>query len=175
MRGQLTLRQIMAAVAIIGVLLALFIHGPGFLLLIALFGLVFGFSKLPFRFRIAIEVAIVFALLALSAWLWRPPFYLQQAERAEEGERGARMGLETATDPRERAFFRREAEWYGRRASALRRTALWRGLIGGPSMRGQGPMGTRQLVEELVITEALERHEREADREHEAIRRAAAR
>ena len=121
----------------------------------------YGLSKLPLRIRLTFEISTAILLLALSAWIWRPPFYVNQAERTGRLARlCSQLAGEDGIDDASRALFRRKAAWYGRQALVLRLQAMWFGLI--RSATKDDPAGTtdRELILELGTLEALDRHER---------------
>jgi hypothetical protein len=123
---QFTLGQVMKAVASIAVLLAIGVQGPDWLALLVMVFLflivaacLYGLSRLPYRVRLMIELATACSLLILSAWVWRPPFYVHQVVRMEGLARLCSMLADEAEDEPSRDFFRREAAEYSRRARVL--------------------------------------------------------
>ena len=167
---QFTLLEVMKAIAVIAVFLAIALEGPdlSFLLEAALFILIlaaslYGLSRLPYRVRLTIELTTTGLLLVLSAWLWRPPWHVHQAERAEELARLCSSLADKADSDRSRNLFRREAAEYGRRAFGLRLQAMWRGLIRSVTKENPVAMTERELIVELGLSESLERHERIAE------------
>ena len=167
---QFTLLQVMKAIFIIAVFLGITVQGPnlGFLLDAVFFILIlavslYGLSRLPYRVRLAIELSTAGLLLILSAWLWRPPWYVLQAERTEQLARLCSNLADKADGDRSRERFRREAAEYGRRARALKLQAMWYGLIRSVTKENPVAMTERELIAELGLSEALENHERIAE------------
>ncbi len=167
---QFNLGQVMKAVVLVAVILAVAIRRPDLLVLpvISLFlvlaACLYGISRFPLRVRLAIELTTAGLLLILAAWVWRPPFYVQQAERTEQLARLCSMLADVADDVGESDLFRREAAEYGRRARVLRLRAMWYGLLRSVTKEDPVPMGERELILELGLLEALDQHEMIADR-----------
>jgi hypothetical protein len=69
-----TVRQMMIAIAVVGIVMALLVRIPilgGLVLNASLLGFgLYKLSKVPLRVRLSIEIAIAVALLALSVWVW---------------------------------------------------------------------------------------------------------
>ena len=162
---QFTLRQMMKAVLIVAVILAIAVQRPDLLIVpflpvfLLLAACLYGLSRLPFRIRLTIELATVFVLLNLSACTWRPPFYINQADRTEEVARLCSMMAGKAGDERSRDLFRREAAEYGRRAAVLRVQGMWYGLLRSATKEDPVPITDRELILELGLLECRDRHE----------------
>src|SRR5262249_47221871 len=151
---QFTLGQVMKAVALIAVPLALALHGPpglrDLLAMVALFVIlaayVYGVSRLPYRARLAIGLATSVALLILSAWVWRPPFYVWQADRAEELAQLCAILAVRTDDERLAGSFRSEVVKYRGIARALRIRAMWYGLLRSVTREDPVPINQRELI-----------------------------
>jgi hypothetical protein len=96
-QAQSSIRHIMIAIAVIGVLLGAMVGARGledgvlrdallnFVVLVlvpvtfitAVFFMVRGVSRQPLRIRLVTEVATLLLLLAFSSVIWRPSFYTQ--------------------------------------------------------------------------------------------------
>jgi hypothetical protein len=141
------------------------------LLVICLIGLLlYCLTSAPLWLRLSIEVAALLAVLALSAWVWRPRFDDWQAGRADEMAWLISEWAEEVDGPRERETLRREAAWFARRALVLRWTAIWYGLVREPYDPHPARYDDRKLVHELGVLGAMERHEERARREYERTR-----
>ena len=160
---QFTLLQMMKAVLIVAVILAIAVQRPGrfsvpfllvFLLILAAY--IYALSRLPFRVRLTIELTTACFLLILPAWVWRHPFYIVQAEQTEELARLCSMMADEAGDERSRELFRREAARYSHRAAVLQIQALWYGLIRSATKEDPLPINERELILELGLLEARE-------------------
>lgn len=170
-RPRFNLRQVMVTAGAVGALLGLLLRSPGVVVpLLPLAGVAavaaavgFGLRELarwPRWVRLVFEFATLLGLLAWSAWLWRPPFYIGQANRCDELARRALSAADRNSDAA--PALRREAAWFARRASALRRRGLWLGLRLGPWTRDESSIGEWDTVVQLGIVEAIERHEKSA-------------
>jgi hypothetical protein len=168
---QYNLGQVMKAIVVVAVILAVAVQRPD-LLVFPVFGLfvlvlaagLYGISRLPFRARLAIELATAGLLLGLSAWVWRPAFYIRQAERTEELVRLCAMMANLAGDERSRDLYHREAAEYARRALALRVRTMWYGLLRSVTKEDDTIMTERELILELGLLESLDWRERIAER-----------
>ena len=167
---QFTLGQVMKAVVFIAVILAIAVQRPDLLVLpvlvflfLTLAACLYGISRLPYRVRLTIELGTAFSLLLLSAWLWRPPWYVYQAERTEELARLCSTLADEADDDRSKDRFRREAAEYARRAGGLRLQALWYGLLRAATKEDPVAIGERELILELGLSESLEWHRQIAE------------
>ena len=156
---QFSLRRIMIATGVLGGLLGSMLRSPHdlsliiFLLagLIVLIIVVYSVSRMPPRVRLAVEIAVVLILLAISAVIWTPPFYTAEERRCRDL---ARVASEASGDsPEISAALDAEAAWFSRRAAALQRRGLWLGLTRGPSTRDDGryPLSTAELVHVLTV------------------------
>lgn len=117
---------------------------------------VYRVSRLRPRDRLGIESATLIALLWLSAMTWNP-FNDEEAKclalaRAAAAAPAACQESRDALD--------READWFRRRASALRRRGLWLGLTLGPRLRDPAVHGRHALTYELGTAESIEKHEK---------------
>jgi hypothetical protein len=169
-----TLRHVPIVIAVIGFPCAIMVKDPSSVIPLSSFtvlciSIYLFFALVPLRFRLTVEVVIIFALLALSARIWRPAFYLDQGDRADRLARLAVIRPDEAGSPQEREFFRREFVWFSRRAFMFRCQAWWQGLIGGPSnrVRFSRTYTEQELVEELGILQAVEKHEMRVKQEFE--------
>ncbi len=158
----------MKVIAGVGVVLAIVIQHPDsiasiFLIVLIFAACLYGLAKLPLRIRLTIEILTACLLLVLSAWVWRPPFYVAQADRTERLARLCSIMADETDNSRLKALFRREADWYGRQAFVLRLQAMWYGLIRSVTKENPVAMTDRELILELGTLEAMERHERIAE------------
>jgi hypothetical protein len=165
---QFTLGQMMKVIAGVGVVLAIVIQQPDSIAPIFFHVLIFaaclyGLAKLPLRIRLTIEILTACLLLVLSAWVWRPPFYVTQADRTEKLARLCSIMADETDDGRSKALFRREAVWYRRQAFVLRLQAMWYGLIRSMTKENPVALSDRELILELGTMEAMDRHERIAE------------
>lgn len=165
MGRQFTLGQVMKATAVIAVLLAIAVQPPMAVALadavtcaIILAPCLYGLSWLPYRVRLTIEVTTACSLLIVSAWVWRPPWYVHQAGRTEELARLCSLLADATDDAHSRDLFRREAAEYGRRARVLRLRAMWYGLLRSVTRENPVSMTGRELIEEISLSEARARH-----------------
>lgn len=164
-RGQFTVGQLMKAVLIVAVSLAIAVRRPDlialpgfYLILLVLGAFLYGLSWFRLRVRLAVELAIAIGLLILAAWIWRPPPDLYQAERSATLARlCARMAEETS-DAGSASQYRSEAHQFERLASWLRFRAMWRGLIRSATKQDPVPLDDRDLVRELALLESLDQH-----------------
>ena len=125
-------------------------------------------SQRSLRFRLTVEILTLLAVLALSAWIWRPQHLLQAAEHADAFAAQVSEWAERPNDPMKRGALRRESEWFRRRALSLRRQAIWYGLIHGSHGRDEYyAYDTEDLVHELGILEVTDAHEMRASQDHE--------
>ncbi len=175
---QFTLLQMMKAVAIVGVALpivgtavAVMVGRPELIafpdyyviLLIVAAGL-YGLSWFPLRVRLAVELATACTLLILAAWEWRPPFYVEQAERSEELAGLCSRLADRVGDVRMRDQFRREADKYSRRAFVLRVQSMWYGLIrSATKTESPMPLTERDLILDLGLGESRDQYRRIAE------------
>jgi hypothetical protein len=163
---QFTVGHMMKAVLIIAVGLAIAAQRPDLLSLPGLFIFaiiavcLYGLSWFPYRIRLTIELLTACYLLTLAAWVWRPPFYVYQPERHEELARLCSLLADKTDDERLRDLFHREAAEYRRRARVLRFQGMWYGLIRSVTKEEPWAFRDRELILELGLLEALERHER---------------
>lgn len=164
-RGQFTLSQLMKVVLIVGVSLAIAVRRPDliafpgfYLILLVLGALLYGLSWFRLRVRLAVELALAIGLLILAAWIWRPPFYLDQAERSEDLARLCASMARKATDDGSAYLYWSEAHRYDRLASWLRFRAMWRGLIRSATRENLVPMDDRDLLRDLALLESLDQH-----------------
>jgi hypothetical protein len=164
---QIPLGLLMVAIGVIGIALAVLVLAPG-TAVAALAAILLGYGihrlvRLPLRTRLIVEVVTALLLLALSAWLWRPPFYVTQAHRAQQLARLCERLAARAESHRAHDLFQREAAWYERKAFGLRLEALGRGLIRAFTREDPGLFGDRELILELGLLESMERHRRIAE------------
>ena len=163
-----SLSQMMTAIAGLGVILAIVVQDPGLIVPILFVASIFvpclfALSKLPGRIRLTIEILTACFLLVMSAWVWRPPFYVYQPDRIDQLARLCSWLANESDDDRSKALFRREAAWYRRKAFELRLQAMWYGLIRSVTKEDPVPITDRELILELGTLEAIERHERIAE------------
>jgi hypothetical protein len=171
MGRQFTLLQLMKAIAIVGVALAVAVRRPDlivdprfYLILWILAAGLYGLSWFPLRVRLAVELAVACGMLILAAWNWRPPFYLQQADRSEELAGLCSRMAETTSNPPERDLYLREADRYGRWAFELRMQAMWYGLVRSATKpRTPVPMTGRDLILDIRLRESRDRYSRLAE------------
>ncbi len=161
---RLSIRRIMVGIAVTGILLGLIRSGAlgvmflsvGALALVAdpFRGLAL-FRTLPLRWRLVLEVFALGVLLAISAGVWGPEFYRDEARRCEDLAwlASSRPG----DDPAVRAALERESAWCSRQAGRLRRKGWWVGLSGWPFAWGQDDSWDG---ERFVIEARIDRHER---------------
>src|SRR4051794_34422403 len=96
-RIQFSLQQVMIATAACAAIFAFLPFWTHFLIRVVPVGLgtgllvsgIVGLSRLPLRARIAVEIATLVTLIALSAVIWRPGFYTWEERRCEELSRAA--------------------------------------------------------------------------------------
>lgn len=164
-----SLRWLMLAILVSGVLLWLVVEHPESLLvlvlLIPLF-LVYMVSRLPYRFRLPIEIATALLLLTLTAWLRSPQFYASRAARADELARLATVWADHANTQQSRERLQREAAWFRRRAWRLYRHALWLGLFYPDESRWVDPLDQEEMLRQLGLMRAMEIHEESIRQEH---------
>lgn len=181
-RPRFSIRHIMVAIAVIGVLLGAMVWARGledgglrlrddllnfavlFLLpvafITAVFFMVRAVSRQPLRIRLVTEVATLLLLLVFSSVIWRPNFYTQEERRCQSL---ARLASEATSDsPEGRAALDRESAWFSRRASALRWRGLWIGLTRGPSTRDDPTPS--EFVYQMGVLETNEKHEKIVER-----------
>jgi hypothetical protein len=163
---QFTLGQVMTAIIVAAVIIAGARQRPAWpilpdvgVLILILAACLYGISGLPFRVRLTIELATAGFLLILAAWIWRPPFYVYQAERTEQLARLCWKLADKADDEHARGLFRREAAEYGRRARVLRLRGMWYGLLRSATKEDPVFLTERELILELGLLEALDQHE----------------
>ncbi len=176
---QFSLSQMMIAIAVLGVVLAIVVQDPGSIVLILCVASIFvpclyALAKLPLRMRLTLEILTACLLLVISAGVWRPPFYIDQADRSERLAKLCATLADASDDDRSKALFRREAAWYSRQASVLRLQAMWYGLIRSFTKESPVPMSDRELILELGVLEAMARHERIAEPMRKGTKKAAA-
>lgn len=170
-RGQFTLSQLMKVVLIVGVSLAIAVRRPDlmvfpgfYLILLVLGAFLYGLSWFRQRLRLAVELALAIGLLILAAWIWRPPFYVDQAERSAELARLCASMAEKATDDASANLYWSEAHRYDRLASWLRFRAMWRGLIRSATKENLVPTDDRDLLREFALLESLDQHRHLAEK-----------
>ncbi len=168
--SRFSLQQLMVATGVLGVVAGLLARYPEpMITTIASAGgtsaLVFfayvgfrWFIRLPLRARLAIELATLLFLVAMSALVWTPGFYLGEPERCEELAR--RASVAASDGPELRAALDREAAWFTRKASELRWRGLWLGLTMGPSSDDYAMLARREEVYQLGVLESIEKHEK---------------
>jgi hypothetical protein len=164
---QYTLGQLMKAVAIVAIVLAIAVQRPDLfalllvgVLLLILAVCLYGLSKLPPRVRFTIMLAAAVALLIYSAWVWQPPFYVVQAHHVEELARLCSTLAEKANDNRSSERFLHESAKFRRLAFRLRLRAMWYGLIRSVTRENPVPMTGPELIFELDLLEAMDKYEK---------------
>ncbi|MHB1556196.1 MAG: NfeD family protein [Isosphaeraceae bacterium] len=170
-RGQFTVGQLMKTVLIVGVSLAIAVRRPDliafpgfYLILLVLGAFLYGLSWFPLPVRLAVELTIAVALLILAAWIWRPPFYVDQAERSAQLARLCARMAEKAIDDGSANLYWSEGRRYERLASWLRFRAMWCGLIRSATKEDLVPMDDRDLVRDLALLESLDQHRQVAEK-----------
>lgn len=167
---QFTLAQVMKAVALVAVGLAI-LRAPelsAFLciaisLLFVAAGL-YALSKLPPRVRLVIVLTIAVLLLIGFIRMLRLDSYDALADSAEDLASRYSALARQVDDPRSSAMFLRESARFSRLAHTLQSEATWRGLI--RFIRGErlDAMDGRQLALELELPKAEEECKGIADR-----------
>jgi hypothetical protein len=173
-RPQVTIGQITVAIAVIAVALATLVRASGSGVIVFFASLLVGallsaiplVAKVPYRFRIKVELITLVVLLAVSAVVWRPPFLMARAVFCEDLARQAEQEAARSVNPRTRNYLLKEATWFTRRAAVLRGKALWYGLIYGPlSPRDAMPLENTDVIHEFGVLEVIESQRRGPGRE----------
>ena len=115
--------------------------------------------RMPLRYRLAIEFAILGVLLLLSAILRTPSFDQGDQRRCEELATLATLSALDA-DPKQGAALDREAAWFARKGSELKWRTVWLGLTRGPFANHLGSLTRREEEFELGVAESMKKHEK---------------
>lgn len=162
---RLTLGQLMKAMALFAVLLAIVVQAYDLFVLltfvstfVVLAACGYGVSRLSYGIRLTIELATACSLLALSAWVWRPPFYGLQADTCNElAELCARLAV-NSDDVQMADRFRREVAEYNHMARTLRMRGMWAGLIRSFTKAHPGRISEQDMIFAFQLRRAEEAH-----------------
>jgi hypothetical protein len=125
-------------------------------------------SKLPYRYRLLLEGAILLAILAVGGWHRQDPYLASKAWHAAALADQARAWAAESDRPGAQRVYQAEAAWLARRARWLRIQAISFGILGTilPEVDWSGEyepwpprVSDRQLLRELAISEAIAAHE----------------